>query len=67
VDGRRGALGGGVLAALIEQTWERIAHEPVGAKEALVETNAAVWLADLSDLDHEIQAIVTIGARVYAF
>jgi len=39
----------------------------VGAKEALVETNAAVWLADLSDLDHEIQAIVTIGARVYAF
>ncbi len=28
---------------------------------------AAVWLADLADLDHEIGVLVSVGRRVYAF
>jgi len=31
------------------------------------DVRAAVWFADLSDLDHEIGVIASIGARIYSF
>jgi len=31
------------------------------------ELRSAVWLADLSDLDHEIGIVISVGARFYSF
>ena len=31
------------------------------------DVRAAIWLADLSDLDHEIGVVVSVGARFYEF